>query len=102
MRSRFSAFSLGGHGQYLLDTWLPSMTKGLTVEELSSNAIQWLSLKVLDKSQSGDDGIVEFEARFIDEAGQHQVLHEKSVFKRIAGKWFYIGGEVMESSGEVG
>jgi SEC-C motif-containing protein len=94
MRSRFSAFAIGGYGQYLLDTWLPSMTQGMTVEELSQRATQWLSLNVVSKSQSGDNAMVEFEALFVDSAGERQCHHEKSIFKRIAGKWLYVGGEV--------
>jgi SEC-C motif-containing protein len=94
MRSRFSAFAIGGCGQYLLDTWLPSMTQGMTVEELSQKTTQWLSLKIVSKSQSGDNAMVEFDALFVDPAGEHQSHHEKSVFKRIAGKWLYVGGEV--------
>jgi SEC-C motif-containing protein len=94
MRSRYSAFALGGHGQYLLDTWLPSMTQGLTVTSLSQKDTQWRELHVLSKSQSGDDATVEFNAIYLDANQQSQSHHEHSVFKRIHGKWLYVGGEV--------
>ncbi|MGH1487568.1 MAG: YchJ family protein [Cellvibrionaceae bacterium] len=94
MRSRYSAYALGGFGDYLLETWLPSMSQGLSSEELSASNTQWTRLSVIDKSQKGDDGIVEFKAFFVDEHGQEAQLHERSVFKRIKGKWLYVGGEV--------
>ncbi len=94
MRSRFSAFALGGHGQYLLDTWLPSMTQHLSAQELSQKNTQWVDLNIIAKSQSGDDGVVEFKAYFIDDEGNRQLHHERSVFKRVANRWLYVGGEV--------
>ena len=35
MRSRYSAYSLGGYGSYLLKTWFAPMAKDLSIEELS-------------------------------------------------------------------
>lgn len=32
MRSRYSAYALGGYGEYLLKTWFPPMASGLTRE----------------------------------------------------------------------
>ena len=90
MRSRYSAFALGGYGQYLLDTWLPSMTTQLSAEELSQHSTQWLGLTIINKSKDGDNGYVEFEANFLDSNKQRQSHYEKSVFKRIAGKWLYV------------
>lgn len=94
MRSRYSAFTLGGYGQYLLDTWLPSMTEGLSAESLSQQDTQWCELHIISKSQTGDDAMVEFNAMFNDANKQRQTHHEKSIFKRIAGRWLYVGGEV--------
>jgi SEC-C motif-containing protein len=94
MRSRYSAYALGGYGQYLLDTWLPAMSSGLSAEQLSTREHQWIELTVLNKSQQGDSGMVEFEALYIDSAGVHHCLHEKSAFTRIQGRWIYVGGEV--------
>lgn len=94
MRSRYSAYSLGGHGDYLLRTWFPATAHNLTAAELSTRACDWFKLEVLNKSQAGDAGIVEFEAHFCDAAGEANVLREKSVFARVGGKWFYVGGEV--------
>lgn len=94
MRSRYCAYALGGHGDYLLRTWFPPTARGLTAPELSQRSCEWLQLEVLAKQQRGDKGFVEFRARYRDSAGREQVLQEKSVFQRSTGRWLYVGGEV--------
>lgn len=94
MRSRYTAYALGGYGVYLLDTWLPSMTQGLDAVSLSFHSTTWLGLDIISKSQQGDQGCVEFKAHYRDDNGRAAVQHEKSIFKRINGKWFYVGGDV--------
>ncbi|MEH6637227.1 MAG: YchJ family metal-binding protein, partial [Halioglobus sp.] len=69
MRSRFSAYFLGNHGQYLLQTWFPATAKGLSVASLSQRSCDWTRLEVLDKSQQGDQGFVEFNAWFNNDSG---------------------------------
>ncbi|MFK7730556.1 MAG: YchJ family protein [Pseudomonadales bacterium] len=95
MRSRYCAYALGGHGEYLLNTWFPATATGLSVPGLSARSVDWSELQVISKSQSGDDGMVEFIARFVDADGQQQAMHEKSIFKRTQGHWLYVGGEVL-------
>ncbi len=99
MRSRYSAYALGGHGDYLLKTWFPAMAKGLMTEELSLRTCDWVELEILNKSQKGDQGTVEFNAWFHNDQGGKQVFHEKSVFQRINGHWLYVGGEVDSTRG---
>ena len=94
MRSRYSAYALGGHGDYLLSTLHPTMTQGLTSADLSIRSVDWIRLEILNKSQQGDNGQVEFKAYYRNSNGQEQVQHEKSIFKRMNGRWFYVGGEV--------
>ncbi len=102
MRSRYSAYALGGLGQYLLETWFPASVGQLTAYELSQKGTHWIKLAVLNKSQSGDNGYVEFLASYTDgptdvssaKGNEHidqKVYHERSVFKRVAGKWLYVG-----------
>lgn len=95
MRSRYSAYALGGYGEYLLNTWFPATATGLTVPGLSNRTAEWNGLQVLGKSQTGDDGMVEFVAKFVDPDGEQQAMHEKSIFKRVQGRWLYVGGEVL-------
>lgn len=99
MRSRYSAYALGGYGDYLLQTWFPATAKGLTAESLSQRSCDWIELQILHKSQKGDQGTVEFNAWFHNDKGDKEVLHEKSVFQRIDGLWLYVGGEVDSSPG---
>jgi SEC-C motif-containing protein len=94
MRSRYSAYALGGYGQYLLDTWLPATSAGLSAEQLSTRENQWIELIVLNKSQQADSAMVEFEASYRDSSGVYHCLHEKSVFTRQRGRWIYVGGEI--------
>lgn len=94
MRSRYSAYALGGYGEYLLRTWFPATAKSLTVEALSQRSREWVKLEVLNKSQHSNEGMVEFNAHFRGENGELEILHEKSVFTRVGGRWFYVGGEV--------
>jgi SEC-C motif-containing protein len=96
MRSRYSAYSLGGYGEYLLKTWFAPMARDLSVDELSKSDTEWLSLKILDSGISGNSGWVEFKAVYKD--NQHPIeMHEKSVFTLQGNRWLYIGGEVSRS-----
>ncbi len=94
MRSRYSAYALGDYGNYLLQTWFPATARGLSADTLSRRDNEWLGLRILGKEQKGDRGQVEFEARYLDALGNEHILHEKSVFQRINGRWLYVGGEV--------
>lgn len=96
MRSRYSAYALGGYGQYLLDTWLPTMTQGLSAFELSLKNTDWLGLQVINKSQQGDNATVEFIARYMAKDDE-ELHHELSTFKRIQGRWYYVDAEVREA-----
>tara|TARA_B110000858_G_C17655865_1_gene404888 strand:+ start:432 stop:818 length:387 start_codon:yes stop_codon:yes gene_type:complete len=93
MRSRFSAYALGGFGGYLLSTWFAPMAKGLTAEQLSAQSVRWESLEVLGSGVTGIQGWVEFKAT-CREGGKTHVLHEKSIFTLNADRWLYIGGEI--------
>lgn len=96
MRSRYSAYCLGNLGQYLFATWWPATVNNLTAEALNQKTLNWKSLTIIDKSQQGDNAIVEFEARFTHfDSEQIEVMHERSSFKRQAGQWFYVRGEQL-------
>ena len=87
MRSRYEAF-VRMDGEYLART---------TTQEISSDMsafknIQWLKLDVLDAV--GDE--VEFKA-FYREHGGIYVLHERSKFVQVDGKWLYESGELFNT-----
>lgn len=94
MRSRFSAFALGGHGDYLLATWVLPENSNMSAADLSIKSNDWTGLEIVNKSQKGDLGFVEFKASFTDEQGA-AVHHEKSAFERVNGRWLYVSGEVL-------
>jgi SEC-C motif domain protein len=104
MRSRYSAYALGGFGDYLLQTWFPATAKGLTAAELSQRSMDWQGLEIIGKGQDGDSGWVEFKASFINKNAHTtkmteqspvvEVMHELSEFIRNNGRWYYVGGRV--------
>ena len=94
MRSRFAAYAIGDHGQYLMETWHPAYSRGNTANSLSMKTHDWRSLKVLQAGQEGDRGGVEFVADYVDPKGVLQRHHEISVFVRHKGRWFYTDGKV--------
>jgi SEC-C motif-containing protein len=95
MRSRYSAFALGGYGDYLLKTWGVAGAIGLKAAELSVRNIDWLSLEIVSNSQKGNAGFVEFKATFLDSNKEPAIHHEHSRFERDAGQWRYISGEIL-------
>jgi len=99
MRSRYSAYALGNYGEYLLSTWFSATSAGLTAQSLSEKSVEWVKLEVLSKSQLGDKGTVEFNAHYLeDKSNNLQTMHEVSVFQRSSGRWFYVGGEVLNNN----
>ena len=94
MRSRYAAFATGSHGDYLLATWHPATRPAVSAEELGQRDTQWVGLDVLDSTQQANTGTVTFCAYWQDENGQRQLHHEHSRFERIAGRWYYVDGDV--------
>ncbi|MDJ0595096.1 MAG: YchJ family protein [Pleurocapsa sp. MO_226.B13] len=97
MRSRYTAFAIGDV-DYLIATLDPDKRQKSDRQELtqSINNIQWLGLTILNtqKGKKNDaSGWVEFEA--IYQVTEPEQLHERSRFKKIDGKWFYIDGEIL-------
>ena len=93
MRSRYSAYALGGYGDYLLKTWFAPMAKGLTAQALSEKAQQWVPLEVVGSGVTDQQGWVEFKVTYLEDSKQ-RVMHEKSVFTLSGDCWLYIGGEI--------
>lgn len=94
MRSRYTAYALGGYGDYLMATWHPDHRVDLDAATLSMKTTDWQSLKILDGSQDHDVAYVEFLASFLESDGQTGAHHERSRFQRIDGHWYYVDGQV--------
>lgn len=101
MRSRYTAYALGGHGEYLLKTWHPATAAGVDVESLSRREVDWISLEVKSSAVDGDSGSVHFVATSRSETGFDK-MEEISAFTRVAGRWLYIGGEVSQTKADIG
>lgn len=86
MRSRFSAFALG-RGEYLLASWHPSTRPGSL--DLDPD-IEWRRLQIVDTA--GD--VVEFRASYRGSEGAG-LLHERSRFTQVDGRWLYVDGELL-------
>jgi SEC-C motif-containing protein len=85
---------MGNQGDYLLNTWLNAEAQGLTASQLDSSDDEWIRLEILAKSQRGNEAMVEFKAYHRDKSGSEHVLHERSSFRRINGRWYYASGEI--------
>jgi SEC-C motif-containing protein len=94
MRSRYAAFACGD-ADYLFRTWHPrTRPADVTIDE---NTV-WTSLDVTDTAAGGvddDNGEVEFTAYFED-GGRPGSMHERSLFERRAGRWFYLSESRLE------
>lgn len=96
MRSRFSAFATGLHA-YLLASWHPS-TRPRELE--LDPRTEWRRLQIVDTVAGGADdaeGVVEFRASYREPDGVG-VLHERSRFVRVDGRWVYLDGESPSSA----
>lgn len=90
MRSRYSAF-VEGRREYLLRTWAEETRP--SVLELDPGQ-HWLGLSIRATAAGGvgdDVGEVEFVARS-RVSGRGLRLHERSRFRRVHGRWFYVDG----------
>ena len=94
MRSRFSAFALGKVG-YLLTSWHPdTRPDDLTLDE----TLTWRRLQIVDTEAGGENdtaGVVEFRAQYVHDGSRH-ILHERSRFERVDGRWRYLDGQIHE------
>jgi SEC-C motif-containing protein len=85
MRSRYSAFAVGDTA-YLHDTWDPA-TRPRRVE--ADPRLDWTRLDVLGRTGGGvfaTEGTVAFRAHH-----GKGVVAEDSRFRRVDGRWVYVG-----------
>lgn len=94
MRSRYTAYTLADIA-YIQKTMRGKASKNYDLKSayLWASTVTWLGLDVLQASSiKKDRGTVTFTATFIDKGVEKQI-HEKSVFKKIGGEWFYVDGD---------
>lgn len=95
VRARYAAYALGGHGDFLKGTWHPATRRSLGIADLNGSDYDWQGLEILRYEQKGDQGRVEFKARFREGDGPEKTHHEISLFRREKGRWFYVDGRVL-------
>lgn len=92
MRSRYSAFALGD-ADYLIASW----HHGTRPDRLDlDDDVRWRRLQIVDTVAGGADdadGVVEFRAQY-ERDGRRHLLHERSRFVRVRGRWVYVDGDV--------
>ena len=96
MRSRYSAFSLGLI-DYLLATIHADSRQNDDTQALQQTIDQtkWLGLKIISQHELGANQVqVEFAAFYQDDNNIGQ-LHERSRFKYINQRWYYVDGEFL-------
>jgi len=90
MRSRFTAFVIGD-AAYLMACWHPDTRPArMDLDE----SVVWRRLQIVDTvagTETDDDGVVEFRCAYTRD-GRHHVLHERSRFTRVDGRWVYLDG----------
>lgn len=96
MRSRYAAYALGGHRQYLVDTWHPASAGNTRYADLDNPNTVWSGLDIIRHEQKGDTATVEFKASYREGEGEEQCHHELSRFHRVKGRWYYLDGKIFE------
>ena len=92
MRSRYCAY-VRQDRDYLLKTW-DELTRPVDIDMPSGDRVKWLGLTIVATQAGGTAdvaGMVEFDARYKIN-GKACRLHERSSFRRIADRWFYVDG----------
>lgn len=89
MRSRYSAY-VKKDVDYLVRTTLPASRTPDLADSIRNwmDRVQWIQLHVLSSSE----GYVEFIAEYVSN-GKPGRLHERSLFTKHKGEWFYVGVE---------
>lgn len=91
MRSRYSAFVLERR-EYLLQTWHASQRPAALEFD---PGVKWLGLGVRSHQVvDADRAEVEFVARQKPAGAAAVRLHERSRFVLVAGRWFYVDGDL--------
>ena len=99
MRSRYSAHVIVD-AQYLINSTHISTRKNQSKIEIETWAkmCTWQKLEIVSTQKGLENdliGEVEFKAHFIDLNQKSQIHHEKSVFKKGEGRWFFVDGKVI-------
>ena len=97
MRSRYTAFTLKNM-DYVRQTTDPQVVFEIdwkSNQEWAEKS-RFVKLEILQSTNEGNKGIVEFKAHFISEgSSEPQIHHELSKFRKQSGKWYFRDGKVL-------
>jgi SEC-C motif-containing protein len=94
MRSRYTAY-VENDIQYIQKTMRGLALSNFNKRE-AKKKVEWIGLEVMNASIDSDNpeiGFVEFKVKYKLGKQEVGVIHEKSEFHRIEGRWYYMGGE---------
>lgn len=97
VRARYSAYALGAgtYRDFLVRTWHPATQNRINATDLTNDTfIQWKSLHIVLAEQQGDRGRAEFKATYSEGPGPDKIHHERAIFHRNKGIWYYVEGGV--------
>ena len=97
MRSRYTAYTLANI-TYISDTMTGPANNDFDpgIAESWAKQARWLGLSILDAPKPDNDvGFVEFAARYKFN-NKLEILHERSEFRQIDGRWFYYNGHTSK------
>ena len=96
MRSRYVAFCQKNMAYLLKSTDPETRAAFNSAANLEwAESVTFSGLEILKSTQTGEQGVVEFKARYIHN-GQEHVHHENSTFRQIFGVWYFCSGQVFE------
>jgi SEC-C motif-containing protein len=98
MRSRYTAY-VRHDIDYIVDTCVKNDEEGIDIDATRkwSQESEWLGLKIVKTEKGGatdSEGIVEFVASY-KQKGKKEDHHEKALFVKKAGTWFYDTGKLV-------
>lgn len=95
MRARYSAFATKNI-HFLVASHDSQTSHNINSQELQkwAEAAQFINLKILNTSESGPKGLVEFVAEY-QEGDKTYSHHEVSHFRKKQGIWYYRDGKIL-------
>ena len=98
MKARYVAYTTGDI-DFIISSHAPETRENVSKEatEEWSRSAHWLGIQIRNAVAGGpndDEGMVEFVATF-ELDGKKIEHHEKSLFKKINGAWFFVDGQVV-------
>lgn len=96
MRSRYAAYATKNF-DYVLATTDPQRRYDFDHDASRAwmNGSTFTGLEILSSAEEGNKGTVEFVARFRTGDGPEETHHERSRFRKQAGRWYFRDGKMV-------